>query len=168
MAPIQRYSLETHAGPYASWPLTSVLFAGGQATGARVPGYVIEAQYQTSLGALLITSYNCPFEEANAFVLLDAEHAVIARADLAAPYDSFLLSDHWPIDALTLGLHYQERLFFTLSVQAPGRWPWRKPRLRLRPVFSWHQDERMREAHDRLQADLARISADLGTGARRD
>ena len=46
--------------------------------------------------------------------------------------------------------------------------PWRKPRLRLRPVFSWHQDERMREAHDRLQADLARISADLGTGARRD
>ena len=29
-------------------------------------------------------------------------------------------------------------------------------------------DERMREAHDRLQADLARMSADLGTGTRRD
>ena len=83
MTPTQRYTLQQHDGPYAAWPLTSALRLDGQDTGQRVPGFVIDAQYDTPLGALLITSWDCLFEEANDFLLLGSTHRVVARKQLS-------------------------------------------------------------------------------------
>ncbi len=156
MQAIDRYRLETHNGPYASWPSTSHLIVDGRLTTQRAPGYVIEAQYRTPHGDVLITSYDCPFEESNAFVLLDAQHRCVAKKSLGGWYASFLLHAHWPINASTLVLHYAEALFFTLSVLPP--WPCigRAPRLRLRRVAHWQGDERMRASHRALQQTLDR------------
>lgn len=159
MTPIDRYSLKPHSGPYESWPTTSVLRVDGQPTAARVPGFQIEAQYATALGDLLITSYDCPFEESNSFVLLDASLRIVGRTQLLVPYSTYLLHEHWPIDDATLGLHYHEALFYTLRVVPPARWLRRKPRLRLRSRVAWRSDARMVEAYERLQASLAAIAA---------
>ena len=40
-------------------------------------------------------------------------------AELGVPYDSFLLNEHWAIDEYTIGLHFQEELFYTLQVVNP-------------------------------------------------
>ena len=167
MTPIQRYSLQGHEGPYASWPLTAALQQDGKATGKHVPGYVVEAQYATAHGVLLITSYDCPFEESSDFLLLDADHRVTARKRLMAPYASYLLHAHWPIDPLTLALHYFQQLFFTLSVTPPGR-VGRRPRLHLQPAAHWQDDARMRASAEHLQAELARIACNPATGSGED
>jgi hypothetical protein len=160
MTPTQRYSLEQHAGPYASWPLTSALRVEGRDTGQRVPGFVIDAQYDTPLGVLLITSWDCPFEESSDFLLLDGTHQIIAQHKLMAPYVSYLLDAHWPIDDTTLALHYQNHLFCTLSVVPPaGVWR-RRPRLRLRLVPQWRKHAQMLASWERLQARLARTACD--------
>lgn len=163
VTPIDRYSLEPHSGPYESWPTTSILRVDGQRSAARAPGFQIEAQYATALGDLLITSYDCPFEESNSFVLVDASLRIRARAQLLVPYSTYLLHEHWPIDDVTLGLHYHEAVFYTLHVVPPGGWLRRKPRLRLRPRPAWKSDARMVEAYERLQAKLTDIAASRAT-----
>ena len=81
------------------------------------------------------------------------------RKQLGAPYASYLLHAHWPVDAHTLVLHYQNHLFYTLTVLAPaGLWR-RAPRLCLRRVWRWRQDARMRASWESLQASLALVGA---------
>lgn len=154
MLPTGRYGLEPHPGAYADRPPDSRLCVDGAAVAARVPGYRIEAQYATAHGALLVTSFDCPFEESNAFVLLDARHRVVAARSLLTPYGSWLLHAHWPEDAATLVLHYQVRAFFRLRLLPPARWWPRRPRLRLRPVAAWREDPRMAASHAALRAQL--------------
>lgn len=67
MQSITQFSLEKHDGPYESWPRLTRLFANGVDTGKKVPGFIIEAQYQCRDGYLLITSQDCLFEESNDF-----------------------------------------------------------------------------------------------------
>jgi hypothetical protein len=161
--PIDRYSLEPHAGPYSSWPLDSALRVNGTLTQARVPGYVVEAQYETSLGDVLVTSYDCPFEEASVFVLLDRSYAIVSRAKLVVPYGSFLLHAHWPMDASTVGLHYYGDMFYTLRVVARGGLFGCSPKLKLRSCLDWKQDARMDASHQLLQKTLAEIDAAFRT-----
>jgi hypothetical protein len=158
VTPIHRYSLEAHSGPYESWPTTSVLCVNGLQTQTRIPGFVIEAQYASSMGDLLITSFDCPFEESNSFLLLNGSGSIISRAELLAPYSSFLLHEHWVIDSATIGLHYQEETFYTVRLLPPGSWLFRKPRLQLNRRFGWRRNARMLEAYDRLQTRLAEIA----------
>lgn len=165
MHPISRYALETHSGPYESWPLTSRLSIDGALSEVRVPGYVIEAQYDSPLGALLVTSYDCPFEESSSFVLLDASHRCLVIRHLGVPYSSFLLHEHWVVDAHTIALHYHESLFYTLRIVAPG-WLIRRPRLQLRNCIAWRNDARMVSAYEKLQADLRAIAASTASDAR--
>lgn len=168
MTPLQSFGLVPHEGPYERWPLESTLVVDGRPSAGRVPGYVVEAQYRTPLGDLLITSWDCPFEESNSFLLLDAAQRVQARAALAVPYGSYLLQAHWPVDALTLVLHYSGPLFYTLSVLPAAGWLRGRPRLRLQRVLAWQRDARMRRSHERLQASLAAIAAGAPSDAARD
>lgn len=156
-----RFGLENHAGPYPTWPVTSRLVVDGAAVDTRIRGYVIEGQYETDLGSLLVTSYDCPHEEACAFTLLDAGLRVLAQRELGAPYASMLLHGHWPIDARTLALHFNAERFWTLRLQAPGRLPWQRPRLVLREVRDWRADARMRHAQERLAGELEAIRVAL-------
>ncbi len=151
MIPTQRYSLAGLTGADGQAPGSAALLDAGHATGVEVSGCLIEAQYATPLGTLLITSYDCPFEEANSFVLLDERLADLARAALGAPYASFLLLAHWPVDGLTLALHYAPDVFYTLRIAPPQGWR-RTPRLQLQAQTDWVQDARMRASCELRQA----------------
>lgn len=162
MQPTTRFALETHAGPYASWPPTSRLLVDGALQQARVPGYVIDAQYATAHGALLVTSHDCLFEESSEFLLLDDALRVVSRRALATPYDTWLLDGHWPEgDGDTLVLHYQRDVFFRLRVMPPRRWWPRHPWLRLRRVDAWRAEPRLVAAQDALRARLEDIAQAL-------
>ena len=124
MQEIERFSLETHTGPYESWPLVSELMDDGVPTGCRIPGYVIERQYACGQNFLLITSYDCPFEEAQNFLLLDSAFQIIAKKFLGVAYDTYRLIDARPIaddvieivfdgdDRWRLQIRDRSRLFF--------------------------------------------------------
>ena len=161
MQPTDRYRLESHPGPYESWPRTTRLIVDGELTEHTVSGYVIDAQYHCPLGTLLITSYDCLFEEANSFILLNDEHRIIAKRFLGAMYDSFLLDAHWPIDEFTIALHYQTTLFYTLSVLPPLAYFGRRPRLKLLPCLTWRSDERMMNSYRALEQSLQEIKQTL-------
>jgi hypothetical protein len=75
------FSLPKHEGPYKSWPLTTELWLDGRPTGTRIPGYVIEAQYRCGDRYLIATSWDCPFEEMQTFVLLSPELRVSDRSN---------------------------------------------------------------------------------------
>jgi hypothetical protein len=160
MQAIDDYRLGRHPGPYASWPPDTPLYKVGGDTGLRVPGYVLDAQYRTPFGDLLVTSYDCPFEEGSTFVLLDPEGGIHARADLLAAYDSYLLVGHWPIGAGALMLHYADAIFVRLRLR-PARWPFRRRvRIELDRVRDWQQDPRLLAAHARHRALLDAIAAE--------
>jgi hypothetical protein len=117
---ISAFSLESHAGPYETWPRRTRLYFNGEFTGVSIPGFIIEAQYQLARGFLLITSQDCPFEESNDFLLLDSQFKQLAHNELLVPYGSFLLHAHWPESQNSWLLHYHESLIFRLSIQ---EWP---------------------------------------------
>jgi hypothetical protein len=97
MQAIDTFALAKHTGAYEQWPQHTPLLANGADTGKCVPGYVIEAQYRCGEHYLLITSWDCPFEEAQTFLLLSSSFDVLYEETLGAPYASYLLMSHAPV-----------------------------------------------------------------------
>jgi hypothetical protein len=93
---VDLFTLETHTGPYEKWPRRTRLFADGVDTGQSVSGYVMEAQYRCAAGYLLVTSYDCLFEEANTFYLLNERFETISSTTLGVMYGTYLLEKHKP------------------------------------------------------------------------
>lgn len=130
MKPISRFSLESHDGPYESWPLRSRLLADGAPTPVTLPGYVLVHQYETEDGYLLVTDYDCLFEEATCFTLVSRDLRVLASREIGAPYRSFLLTGLEWIDARRLVASFsQVRMRITLR---PSGIPLLRPRLQVR------------------------------------
>ncbi len=73
MDAISRFTLEQHDGPYETWPLRSRLFLDGEPTGISLPGYALLHQFETSNGYVLVTDYDCPFEEITNFILVSKQ-----------------------------------------------------------------------------------------------
>ena len=86
-----RFALETHDGPYESWPAKSRLIVDGVMTDNRLPGYTLLHQFLLDDGYLVVTDYDCPFEECTNFILLDTKFKTRATRSLGVPYGSFLL-----------------------------------------------------------------------------
>jgi hypothetical protein len=160
LQPITTFSLATHTGRYENWPLRTPLFADGVPTNATVPGYVIDGQYRCDDGYLLITSWDCPFEESYDFVLLSDDFRQLSHATLGVPYGTYLLHAHWPLDDRSVQLHFQTSQFYTLSIRPPGRLR-RRPHLTLVHHVVAPSDERSRASMAELEASLAEIRAAL-------
>ncbi|MPV71574.1 hypothetical protein GD429_38755 [Burkholderia sp. BE17] len=89
-----RFSLETHSGAYDSWPTRSCLIVDGTRSNLPVAGYIVQRQYETAAGYLLITNFDCPFEEAVSFVLIARDLSrVLAERTIAVTYSSVHLVD---------------------------------------------------------------------------
>lgn len=158
----QRFSLAKHEGPYERWPVKTALLCDGLPTDTQIEGYVIEAQYRCDAGHLLITSFDCPFEESNSFTLLDDRFQVLATAELLVPYGAFLLNAHWPLDDATLQLHYDTRCFYRLRIVPPGGLLRRRHRLRLtRDDRAWPNDPRAAASVHALENRLAAVCAGM-------
>ncbi len=123
MQQISRFSFENYDGAYEQRPLLSFLLVDGHNVQKKVHGFCIEAQYKCDDGYLLITSMDCPYEESNHFMLLDLDFNVVATANLAVPYGSFLIHRHWPISSKTIRIHYGDELFYSASIE-PAFFGW--------------------------------------------
>lgn len=91
MGIVARFSLARHQGPYETWPLRTRLHADGKPTEVCVSGYELLHQFETPAGYLLVTDYDCPFEEATSFILLRRDLRLVSYRTLSVPYGSFSL-----------------------------------------------------------------------------
>ena len=106
---INRFALESHAGPYEKWPLKSRLIVDGALTKIGVGGYSLLHQFELPDGYLLVTDYDCPFEEATDFILLSRDLHVLSQRSIGGAYCSFLLDKIEWIDARNLiAVFYQD------------------------------------------------------------
>lgn len=154
MKKIGSFTLEKHEGVYEHWPRRTRLFFDGVDTGTKIPGFIIEAQYECDHGYLLITSQDCPFEESNDFTLLSPSFHSIAHNDLGAPYDSYLLHAHWPITENSIRLHYYENVFMTLSIQKSWSIFGRKSKLVLKRFRNPERDQQATASLNDLKKQL--------------
>ncbi|MGS0892569.1 hypothetical protein ACVBGC_08480 [Burkholderia stagnalis] len=114
MKPVDRFALEAHAGPYESWPPRTRVMMDGMRSGLAVSGYVLLRQFETPAAWLLVTDYDCPFEEAVTFTLVSKDRLkVLAARTVGAMYATCHLDDvTWADD----------RHFSATFVHIDGRW----------------------------------------------
>ncbi len=73
MKPITRFGMEKHDGPYETWPLRSRVSLDGKPTDISLPGYTLLHQFETANGYILVTDYDCPYEEITSFALISKQ-----------------------------------------------------------------------------------------------
>jgi hypothetical protein len=161
LTPLTRFSLATHDGPYQTWPLTTPLLVDGVPCAQRVPGYFIEGQYQWHDHALLINSWDCPFEESYDFLLLDPQQRIVSRKSLGVPFATMLLQAHWRHDDDAVRLHFSGHLFYTLTIRPPSGFFRRTPSLRLARHLVRPRDEETQRSIRTLNQQLADIRETL-------
>lgn len=163
MQPITGFSLLTeHAYGLEPNPLKMPLYFDGQPTHTFIAGRVIEGQYRCVLpnntsGYLVITSFDCPFEESTEFSLLDDAFKIIATTPLAQMYDSFLLYAHWPMADNRLRLHYYGQFVLDLVMTAGSSWLTARPKLKLVEVVDPQSDPQTAASLVELSQRLAQI-----------
>lgn len=127
---IDRFTLEKYEGPYEEWPLGSRLFLDGESTGISLPGYVLLHQFETPYGYVLVTDWDCPFEEATQFALVSKQLRLLSCRWLGRPYQSFLLSRlKWINDRTFIAVIYPENCW-RLVIRSWGI-PYLRPRLKM-------------------------------------
>lgn len=141
------------------------MFFNQQDTGVSIAGVQIEAQYRCQLpngaqGYLLLTSYDCPFEESTECSLLDASFKLVASRSLSQSYHSFLLYAHWPVADNGLRLHYYDQLVWDLHILPSRLARFGVPRLEFNPVATPECDPRTASSMAELSQRLANIETD--------
>lgn len=134
MIPIHRFSLEQHAGPYDTWPLRTRVLADGEPTELFIPGYVLLHQFAVDDEYLLVTDYDCPFEEATVFVLLSGDLRILARRTVGVMYNSFLLTGLEQTGPRQLVARFGDDFRVRVTVRPRGI-PFLRPRLSVRRMF---------------------------------
>jgi hypothetical protein len=125
---INRFALEKHDGPYEKWPLKSRLIVDGALTKTRVSGYSLLHQFELPDGYLLVTDYDCPFEEATDFILLSRDLRVLTRRSIGGAYCSFLLDKLEWIDEYSLIATFHENDHWRISIGSRSI-PYLRPRI---------------------------------------
>lgn len=118
---LNRFALEIHDGPYEKWPPKSRLIVDGTLTEIHVPGYSLLHQFEIIDGYLLVTDYDCPFEEATDFIFLDRQLKILAHRSIGGSYCSFLLEKiEWLDDNNLIAVFYQDDRW-KVSIRHRGR-----------------------------------------------
>ncbi len=117
------FSLARHEGEYETWPLETELYFNGQPTCTEVPGYVLEAQYSLDNGFLLVTTWDCPYEEMATFILLDEDLELLSRTDLGVCQATGDFKDAQWLDGkkLTFRFFNEEKWQLTIMGKKEGR-----------------------------------------------
>lgn len=88
---IDKFSLQEHDGEYEDRPLKSLLYYCGEALGMKVPGYVIDKQFELANYFLLFISWDCPFEEGCEIVVLNKLNKIVGSYSFSPLYSSYNL-----------------------------------------------------------------------------
>lgn len=99
MEAIHLFGLVKHPGEYDSWPLETELLKEGVPTGRFVSGHVLEAQYKCGDHYLLVTSWDCPFEDSLDFILVSEDLRTRSKKHVGVAHASVWLEGHAPISA---------------------------------------------------------------------
>lgn len=94
MKEISCFSFKPQPGPYETWSLCSELIQNGKRTGKFVPGFVIGAQYAYKDLYLIVTSWDCPYEESQEFILLSKDLTVLCKKHIGHIYSTVILESH--------------------------------------------------------------------------
>jgi len=113
---IKEFTLPIHEGAYETWPRKTKLFHNGEYTGTKIPGYVIERQFEMGNFYLIITSQDCDLEESNDFILLNDNYKVIGKETLCQAYNTYLLLEHKCINDHEILLKYMGDLYIKISL----------------------------------------------------
>ncbi|MDF3086028.1 hypothetical protein [Burkholderia sola] len=114
MKPVDCFALATHDGPYEAWPTRTDVLVDGARSGLAVSGYVLLRQFEAPAAYLLVTDYDCPFEEAVTFTLVSkGPLKVLAQRTVGAMYASCHLDEMTWAD---------DRHFSATFVGIDGRW----------------------------------------------
>ena len=94
MIQVNRFAIGKHSESYDSRPRRSRLIVDGLRTNFFVPGYALLHHFETPSCYLLVTDYDCPFEESVYFIAVskDIRRTLDSRC-VGAPYASYLLKD---------------------------------------------------------------------------
>jgi hypothetical protein len=106
---INSFSLQKYTGEYKTWPLETQLLLNEIPTKTFLLGFQLLHQFELSSGEfLLISDWDCPFEEATEVLLLNADLILAARHTFSVPYGSFNLEDLQLIDDANLKLIFYD------------------------------------------------------------
>jgi hypothetical protein len=130
MKPINRFTLEKHDGPYEKWPVRSRVFLDGKPTDISLPGYRLLHQFETSSGYILVTDYDCPYEEITNFALVSRQLRLQSCRWLGWMYETFLLERIEWIDDRTFTAFFCGNFCCRFTVRSWGI-PYIRPRLKL-------------------------------------
>ncbi|MDH3608545.1 MAG: hypothetical protein OEQ24_04785 [Gammaproteobacteria bacterium] len=97
MKEISSFLFKPQPGPYETWSLCSELIMDGKRTGKYVPGFVIGAQYAYKDLYLIVTSWDCSYEESQEFILLSNDLTVLCKKHIGHIYSTILLEGHEPV-----------------------------------------------------------------------
>ena len=121
MQAVTLFSLAKHAGEYKDWPLKTPLLLNSQSTSLAIPGFQLLHQFKLQSGDyLLITDWDCPFEEATEFLLISNDFKISARKTLGAPYAGFLLDTVEILNSNQLKVTIFENDYFLLTIKPPN------------------------------------------------
>jgi hypothetical protein len=130
MKPIDRFTLQKHDGPYEKWPQRSHLFLDGNPTDICLPGYTLLHQFETPSGYILVTDYDCPYEEITNFALVSKQLRVQSCRWIGWMYETFLLERIEWIDDRTFTAFFCGNFCCRFTVRSWGI-PYIRPRLKL-------------------------------------
>lgn len=120
MKRIKQFSLRRHDGSREEWPTRSNLLVNGQSTSTKIPGYELLQQFEIPAGYLLVTDYDCPFEETVNLILLNRNLRILSCQSIGSSFafaprgNSYLLKDiEWLDDwhFLTIPFDEQEKRY---------------------------------------------------------
>ena len=150
MNSITQFGLEKHEGPYEQWPLHSRLLSDDKPTEISLPGYSLLHQFETPYGFVLVTDYDCPFEEITNFALVSSQMRLVSCRWLGWMYASYLLDRvEWVNDRTFIAVFCgNDRCRFTIR-------SWGVPYIRPRLKMQWLGPPTPEEG----QADSGRTSA---------
>lgn len=115
--------LEEHPGPYEAWPQSTRLLRDGVDTGARVHGYALLHQFAVPGGRfLLITDYQCPWEEETEVLLLDENLSLLSRMHFGLPWGFFSVVGATVVDQHTLDMTFSGRASWRVTMIGKRRW----------------------------------------------
>ena len=94
MKKISLFSLKKPASPYETWHLKSELLINKKQTGKYVPGFSLEAQYAFKDYYLIVTSWDCAYEESQEFLLLSKNLDVLSKKHVGEIYSTVWIESH--------------------------------------------------------------------------
>ncbi|CCN49659.1 conserved hypothetical protein [Vibrio nigripulchritudo MADA3029] len=123
MEAVDTFTIQTHRGRYEDRPLESRLYFHGQQLSFKVPGYVIEKQYDCGAYFLLILSWDCIFEEGCEVVVISKQLEKVGDCNLTPYYNSYILTSFSKLATDQYQLVFNDSEYYELTVHYPKkRW----------------------------------------------